>query len=494
MPALTLTNLNIVCAVLGGFITIFGLISYLLKEHFYLSEALTSTLTDIIFSPHATNWIRPSQLVGRDSDPETPEQVTLYFSRLVLGVQLVLAGVQPPSPGMCVMWMIMSLLVWGLTPHCEVLQALAVGACMTLTDPVLSNSTVKGKFADKNIIVRLQKVVIADSGANDGLGYPFLFLALYLIRGRGMGVWFYETWAYEILMSVAYGAVVGWLAKELLHWAEERKIVDRVSFLVFAITLALFITGTCGLLSTDAVLACFIAGNVSTWDDWFMVETEDDSFQPTIDMILNVAVFMWIGATCPWHKFAHNEVIGIGRLTGLGICVLLLRRLPFILLLRRWIDQIGSWKEACYMGFFGPAGISAVFYLFIAREFLREEKPHKHSEDTLAKMLEVEVWFLIICSIFVHRLAVPLTKLGVALPRNLSRAVGENLSTSVDERRGVDGLRGEEHEVIIFTISSPSSPLPPSPTSPYSTTHSPLQEYAPSTLPDRHARGPHHWD
>jgi len=30
-----------VCAVLGGFITLFGLVSYLLKEKFYLSEART---------------------------------------------------------------------------------------------------------------------------------------------------------------------------------------------------------------------------------------------------------------------------------------------------------------------------------------------------------------------------------------------------------------------------------------------------------------------
>jgi hypothetical protein len=28
-----------VCATLGGFITVFGLVSYLLKEKFYLSEA-----------------------------------------------------------------------------------------------------------------------------------------------------------------------------------------------------------------------------------------------------------------------------------------------------------------------------------------------------------------------------------------------------------------------------------------------------------------------
>jgi hypothetical protein len=41
MPTLVLTNFNIVCATLGGFITLFGLVSYLFKEKFYLSEART---------------------------------------------------------------------------------------------------------------------------------------------------------------------------------------------------------------------------------------------------------------------------------------------------------------------------------------------------------------------------------------------------------------------------------------------------------------------
>jgi len=39
MPTLAINNFNIVCATLGGFITLFGLVSYLMKEKFYLSEA-----------------------------------------------------------------------------------------------------------------------------------------------------------------------------------------------------------------------------------------------------------------------------------------------------------------------------------------------------------------------------------------------------------------------------------------------------------------------
>lgn len=248
-------------------------------------------LAGVVFSPHALNWIRPLEYAQNSA--ENLEYVTLYFSRLVLGVQLVIAGIQLPSrylriewkslsillgPGMTAMWLSSSLLIWAMVPHLPFLHALAVGACVTPTDPVLSNSIVKGKFADKNIPPPLQKIIIAESGANDGLGYPFLFLALYLIKyngqdgqkgaGEAMRLWFGESWAYTILLSVVYGTVVGWVAKRLLRFCESKKYVDRESFLVFAITLALFIVGTDGLLGSDDVLACFIAGNVFTWDDW----------------------------------------------------------------------------------------------------------------------------------------------------------------------------------------------------------------------------------
>lgn len=223
-----------------------------------------SLLAGVTFSPHAANFVKPLDYAG--GSQTNLDSITLYFSRLVLGVQLVLAGVQLPSkylfrewkslalllgPGLTVMWLSSSLLVWGMVPNLPFLHALAIGACVTPTDPVLSNSIVKGKFADKNIPKDLQKIIIAESGANDGLGYPFLFLALYLIKytghegagqsggaGVAIGLWFGETWGYTILLSVVYGAVIGWLAKELLHFAEEKKFVDRESFLVFAITLA----------------------------------------------------------------------------------------------------------------------------------------------------------------------------------------------------------------------------------------------------------------
>lgn len=452
MPTLDLSNFNIVCATLGGFVTLFGLVSFLCKEKFYLSEALISTFAGVIFGPNAANFIKPHEYSLGSED--TLNTINLYFTRLVLGVQLVIAGVQLPSrylqiewkslslllgPGMTGMWMATSLLVWAMVPNFSFLQALAVGACVTPTDPVLSNSIVKGKFADKNIPKELAKLVIAESGANDGLGYPFLFLPLYLMKyvghhgdgepggvGRAMGLWFGETWGYTIFMSIAYGATVGWIAKELLHWAEERRYVDRESFLVFAITLALFIVGTDGMLGSDDVLACFIAGNVFTWDDWFRLETMDDSLQPTIDMLLNVSIFIWFGAVCPWHIFAANSVIPLYRLVPLGILVLLLRRLPVVVAMHKHVHQIEQLRQALFVGFFGPIGVSAIFYLYISIEFLegitvdgvqREDAAH------LQEVMYVVIWFLVICSIVVHGLSIPLGKLGVLIPRTFSNAV-----------------------------------------------------------------------
>ncbi|MCJ1288061.1 hypothetical protein MMC26_007414 [Xylographa opegraphella] len=459
MPTLAVTNFNIVCATLGGFITLFGLVSYLFKERLFLSEALISLLAGVALSPHAANFIRPLDYAG--GSELNLASITLYFSRLVLGVQLVLAGVQLPSkyllrewkslalllgPGLTVMWLSSSLLVWAMVPNFSFLHALAVGACVTPTDPVLSNSIVKGKFADKNIPKDLQRIITAESGSNDGLGYPFLYFALYLIKYTGddgagqsggarvaMGLWFGESWGYTILLSVVYGAVVGWIAKELLHWAEDRKFVDRESFIVFAITLALFIVGTCGMIGSDDILACFIAGNVFTIDDWFRLETLDDSLQPTIDMLLNLAIFMWYGAVCPWNSFLHNDVIPIYRLIVLGILILLFRRLPVVYAMHWKIPQIEEKQQALFVGFFGPIGVSAIFYLYISLEFLDEITVDGVVREDAAKLQDVVmvvVWFLVICSIIVHGLSVPLGKLGYHLPRTISSAME---SRDVDE-------------------------------------------------------------
>ncbi|KAH7011254.1 Na/H antiporter [Ilyonectria destructans] len=441
MPALEITNFNIIVSLLGGWIAAFGLVSYLSKENLYLSEALISLLAGVAFSPVGANFIRPLEYAGSSKDVEA---ITLNFARLVLGVQLVIAGVQLPSKYlqkewkslsilvgvvMAMMWLTTSVLVWAFMPQLPLLHALAIGACVTPTDPILSSAIVKGKFAEHNVPKKLQQIIVAESGANDGLGYPFLFLALYLIKYTGdeanpadggsltaMGLWLGDTWGYTILLSVAYGAAAGWAAKDLLHWAEKRDYIDKESFVVFAIALALFVLGTCGMIGSDDVLACFVAGNAFTWDDWFRLQTENDSFHPTIDMLLNMTIFMWFGAVCPWNDFLNNNVISIYQLVPLGILVLLVRRLPWVFAAHKYIHQISDTRKALFAGFFGPIGVSAVFYVYILAEFI--DKYLVDGDEVRADVKDlretglVVVWFLAVCSVVVHGLCIPVAKVG----------------------------------------------------------------------------------
>ncbi|KAH8719339.1 Na/H antiporter [Phaeosphaeriaceae sp. PMI808] len=447
-------NFNLVCCVVGGFVALFGLVSYLLKEGFYVTEPLVSLCAGVFLSPYGVHLIRPHQYAG---SPEAIATITLCFTRLVLGIQLVIAGVQLPSkylktewrslgvllgPGMLGMWVITSFLAWQLIPGLSLVQGLIIGACVTPTDPVLSNSIVKGTFADKHMSKPLQKIIIAESGANDGLGYLFLFLPLYLVKyagqdggtGKAVTSFLGVTCLYTVLLSVLYGAVAGWVAKHALFWAERRRLVDRESFHLFVIALALLIIGTVGLIDADDVLACFIAGNTFTWDDWFRQETKHDSLQPIMDFLLNIAVFMWLGAVCPWEKFFSKEIIPSYRLVLLGVLVLLLRRLPVIIAMRRQIPQIHHFHHALIMGFFGPIGVSAIFYLYVTQDFLhRVQLENSDREDcgALAEVTLIAVWFLVVSSVIVHGLAIPLGNLALLSLRVFSNV--KRLGTDKDD-------------------------------------------------------------
>ena len=380
---------------------------------------------------HVVKLPSPEEYAG---SPANLNAITLDFCRAVLGIQLFIAGVQLPSgylkkeikslgillgPGMLGMWVCSSVIIWAMVPSLPLLHAMAIAACITPTDPVLSSSIVKGRYAAENVPQELQHMIIGESGANDGLGYPFLFFALYLIRYTtaapgdnphdgvlmGMRQFLANTCGRVVLLSVIYGWVVGYSAKAMLQWAKKNKYVDRESFSVFAIPLALFIIGTCGIVNSDDVLACFVAGNAFTWDDWWRLKTLDDSLQDTVDMMLNMAIFLWLGAVCPWGLLWNNDVLSFPRLLLLGVAILLARRLPILLATYRHLRQVNSWRQAFFVGYFGPIGISAVFYLCIGREYLETWSVDGEESAVALKLhtaMTVLVWFLILCSVVSH--------------------------------------------------------------------------------------------
>ena len=160
-------------------------------------------------------------------------------------------------------------------------------------------------------------------------------------------------------------------------------------------------------------------------------------------MLLNISVFLWYGAVCPWAAFRTTEVIPLYRLVFLGILILLFRRLPMVFAFHSKIREIEEFQQAAFVGYFGPIGVSGIFYLYISVEFLATVTVNGHVREDAARLEEVMrvvVWFLAICSIVVHGLSIPLGKMGYNLPRTMSQA----LSSDSREGSGLPQTRSQQ--------------------------------------------------
>ena len=71
--------------------------------------------------------------------------------------------------------------------------------------------------------------------------------------------------------------------------------------------------------------------------------------------------------------------------------------------MHKHIHQIDEKRQALYVGFFGPIGVSAIFYLYITLDFLRKnitvDGEIRPDAEYLMKVVNIVVWFLVICSV-----------------------------------------------------------------------------------------------
>lgn len=166
------------------------------------------------------------------------------------------------------------------------------------------------------------------------------------------------------------------------------------------------------MLGTDDLLACFVAGNAMNWDGEYLRETEarHDEVNSCMDVLLNFGGFMYIGTIIPWSEFHQPDTTGLtyGRLIGLGVLVLLLRRIPAILMMYKFMPQVcKNYKEAFFMGYFGPIGIGAVFYVEHTRHLFPELGQGDAEETNLVRAMIPVVYWLVLFSIVVHGLSIP---------------------------------------------------------------------------------------
>ncbi|KAI7880966.1 hypothetical protein K492DRAFT_225615 [Lichtheimia hyalospora FSU 10163] len=411
-------QVSLITCIFGGFILLYGLCSLGLKEKLYMSEArkikyTTCLMDNIVIATLYGIFIGPLGLGLVDLEGwDGKHELTQQFSRIAIGIQVMVVGITLPKKYllkearslsillvlvMSSMWIVSALCVWLVFPNLTFLEALMIASCFTPTDPVLANSIVHGHFAEKYVPSNVRNIIVAESGANDGLGYPFLFIAMFLIQmptSEAWIQWTLQVMLYQIALSIFIGFITGFLARKLLRLAHEKKLVDEESFSIYALALALFLLGAVGAIGSDDLFACFIAGCSFTWDGWYQYNSENSH---VIE---------------PWSSMIQ---LGIMPLVLLAILVLLFRRLPVVALLYPFIPAVRNLKEALFTGFFGPMGVGSVFYCSVALINITMEQ----SDSYGSQILEPIVYAIVLSSIVIHGITIPVFQAGNTLKQRL---------------------------------------------------------------------------
>ncbi|KAF7538636.1 hypothetical protein G7054_g2780 [Neopestalotiopsis clavispora] len=420
IPALEPDGPHLVYLSLSFFLIIYALFSELIRNRLHLSEPPLATLTGIALGPLAADVSGAYRWAFQDN-------ITQELARIVTCVQVFAVGLDLPSayvkrhwrgllvllvPNMIFGWLVCTVII-KLIIGISWSHAFIIAATLTPTDPVLSASVLGETRFSMRVPKRLRYILAAESGCNDGTAYPFLYAAIFAVNMSSKAEWakhfFVETILWQCTLGIVVGAVIGLVANRLLRFSEKRGYTQEATLFVFYFLLAIFATGVGSTLGLDDFLVAFTAGTAFCWDGWFHEKTHKMKLPSIIDLLLNSAMFVYFGTIIPWDKYVGFGKLSAWRLLAVTVLILLFRRLPFMIALKRLMPEIRTWSEAIFAGHFGPMGVGAMFLAMEARARLEtgsstpEPHPPSHGphHEAIKHMWPI-VSFIVLGSIMVH--------------------------------------------------------------------------------------------
>lgn len=367
-------ELNLSLALVGAAVLVLGLFSQPLSRS-WVSLPLLAFLIGVVVGPVGAGWL---EVASWGNDKLILEQAT----RLTLGISLMGIALRLPPRYLFDHWQsVLVLLGLGMPLFCLVssglaygfldvgiLAALAVGAAVCATDPVIASSIVTGGVAHRNLPGRFRHTLSSESALNDGLALPLVMVPVLLMTtgvSAAASEWVWRVLLWEVGGAFVLGVVLGLGTGRLLRFAERHDLIDQPSFLSITLSLTLLALGLGKFLGMDGLVVVFLAGVAFDQEVAGSDRAEEGRIQEAVNLLFTLPVFMLFGLMIPLDKWLALGWSGV----GLVVAVLLLRRLPVILLLRPLILDWRALPIAALAGWFGPIGISALYYgLFVLRE------------------------------------------------------------------------------------------------------------------------------
>jgi NhaP-type Na+/H+ or K+/H+ antiporter len=269
--------------------------------------------------------------------------------------------------------------------------ALLLAAVLAPTDPVLAGDVQVGApLEGGEHPVRFS--LTTEAGLNDGLAFPFVYLALAVAAAGGFTAeviteWLWLDVAYRIAVGTASGAALGWLIGKLLFsWPGKNALANTESG-VIALAGVLAVYGLTELIEGYGFVAAFVSGLIlRRQESEHRFHTQLHAFAQAIEHALTAVLLIALGAALP---ALLPSLTWQGAVVGAAL-IFVIRPLS------GWLSLIGTMergRERAVVAFYGVRGIGSIYYLAYAGS---------HAKLTNEAELWAIVAFTILLSTIVH--------------------------------------------------------------------------------------------
>lgn len=353
-------------------------------------------------------WSSLAPIVG--PNPFENRYITERMTELVVIVALMGAGLKLDRPLGWRRWMTTWRLIgiampltiagiafasWSLL-GLSLASALLLGAALAPTDPVLASEVQVGppRSGEED---EVRFALTSEAGLNDGLSFPFVYLAIAISLSQVTGdSWLQEWLLVDVIWKLAVGIGVGWLVGKAMGYftfrLPTRSRLARTGDGFVALGITCLAYGLTELANGYGFLAVFVAAvTLRSVERGHQYHESLHDFAEQVERLLMMVLLVCFGAAIAEGSIFRALSWDVVAVTAL---ILLLVR-PF----SGWISLAGSGlprEEKSVIAFFGIRGLGSFYYLAYATGQAQFEEP---------EVLWVTTCFVVVVSIVLHGIA-----------------------------------------------------------------------------------------
>ena len=296
-------------------------------------------------------------------------------------------------------------------------EAAILAVILAPTDAALGQAV----MTNPNLPQRIRQALNIESGLNDGVALPLIFMMLAIACGTAGIVpddyegqpWVYwsQFLALQLIAAPVIGLAIGWLGGLILSNAQRRAWSNDKLLGLAMVGIALLAFSAAELLHSSGLIASFVAGLVVGTRERAIAHQLHD-FTEAEGQILTLLTFMLFGAVLFPSSLQHITWATLGYAL---LSLTLVRMIPVI------IACMGNGlkiQTTLFMGWFGPRGLASILLILLV---VQQSELRHIDQITAAAMLTV------VLSIILHGLS------AASLSRRYSNWVSAGCSQSTSE-------------------------------------------------------------